>query len=164
MNRVFLARALKLGFTEIEVSTAEAPLVCRDRLRTFAWQPLSEDSAIGPSDDVIRIESTLNDHPAPVHEHRPTKARTILNDPRPSNGHATRNGATPDHPTPVENHAPDGLAALIREAEALHEALADARTRTGRLVVALRRHRKRERLVSSTLATLRELKLPEVVG
>jgi hypothetical protein len=163
-NREFLSRALKLGFTEVEIGTAESLLVCRDRLRTYAWQPLSKDSAIAPSDDVTRIESTLNDHPEPAHEARPTKARNTLNDLRPSNGQVTRSGDTLDHPIPAGTPTPDGLAALIREAEALHEALADARSRTGRLVVALRRHRKRERLVSSTLATLRELKLPEVVG
>jgi hypothetical protein len=163
-DRGFLSRALRLGFTDVEIGAAESPLVCRDQLRTYAWQPLSKDSAIEPSDDVTRIESTLCTIPEPVHEDRPTKARNTLNEPRPSNGHATRNGDTPDHPSPAETPAPDGLAALIREAESLHEALADARARTGRLVVALRRHRKRERLVSSTLATLRELKLPEVVG
>jgi hypothetical protein len=80
------------------------------------------------------------------------------------NGQSTRNGDTPDRLAQVETPTVNGLAALIQEAEALHEALADARARTGRLVVALRRHRKRERLVSSTLATLRELKLPEAVG
>ena len=163
-NRAFLARALRLGFTDIEIGAAEAPLVCRNGIRTYAWQPLSKDSAIEPSDDVTRIESTLNDHPVPAQEHRPTNARTTLNEPRILNGQVTRNGETHDHTTPVETPAVNGLAALIQEAEALHEALAGARARTGRLVVALRRHRKRERLVSSTLATLRELKLPEAVG
>jgi hypothetical protein len=32
------------------------------------------------------------------------------------------------------------------------------------LTIALRRHRKRERLVASTLATLKQLKLQEVAG
>ena len=59
---------------------------------------------------------------------------------------------------------PGGLAALIQEAEALHEALTDARARAGRLIVALRRYRSRERLVSSTLASLKALKLQEVAG
>jgi hypothetical protein len=125
---------------------------------------MSSDSAIEPRDDVTRIESALCTISEPVHEHRPTKARSTLNESRPANGRATHNGDSPDHSTPIENHAPDGLAALIREAEALHDTLTDARARTGRLVVALRRHRKRERFVSSTLATLRELKLPEAVG
>jgi hypothetical protein len=164
MNREFLSRALRLGFTDIDIGAAESPLVCRDAFRTYAWQPMSSDSAIEPRDDVTRIESALCTISEPVHEHRPTKARSTLNEPRPSNGHATHNGDSPDHTSPAETPAPDGLAALIREAESLHEALADARTRTGRLVVALRRHRKRERLVTSTLATLRELKLPEAVG
>ena len=55
-----------------------------------------------------------------------------------------------------------GLVALIQEAEALHEALADAKARTHRLVGALRRHRKQARLTSATLAALRQLKLQEV--
>ena len=55
-----------------------------------------------------------------------------------------------------------GLAALIQESEALHEVLADARTRSGRLTVALRRYRRRERLVSTTLASLKALKLQDV--
>ena len=57
-----------------------------------------------------------------------------------------------------------GLAALIQEAGALHEALSDARARAGRLVVALRKHRRRERLVQSTLASLKALKLQDVAG
>ena len=80
-------------------------------------------------------------------------------------------------PLPVETHAatphgtanglvagggPGGLAALIGEAEALHDALADAKARTHRLIGALRRHRKQARLTSATLTALRQLKLQEV--
>ena len=72
---------------------------------------------------------------------------------------------------PAKSNAPTldttettGLAALIREAGAIHETLTDARARTGRLVIALRRHRKRERLVSTTLASLKALKLQDVAG
>ena len=75
-----------------------------------------------------------------------------------------------DHPTPspdpdarsaAEPDRPPALAALIQEAEALHAALTDARTRTARLVAALRRHRKRTRWMASAVATLRRLELPE---
>jgi hypothetical protein len=58
--------------------------------------------------------------------------------------------------------SPAGLAALIREAEALLEALAGARSRAGRLVIALRKQKRRERLVAATLASLRQLKLQDV--
>ena len=70
-----------------------------------------------------------------------------------------------DHPEPAPAGEPSaGLAALIREAEALHEALGDARSRAARLVAALRRHRKRERLLNATLASIRGLELTDVAG
>ena len=55
-----------------------------------------------------------------------------------------------------------GLAALIQEAVALHEALADAKARTHRLIGSLRRHRRQSKLVTSTLRSLKELRLQEV--
>jgi len=56
------------------------------------------------------------------------------------------------------------MASVIQEAEALHESLSKARSHAHRLVMALRRQRKHDRLVASTLASLRELKLQEVGG
>jgi hypothetical protein len=60
--------------------------------------------------------------------------------------------------------AAGSMADLLQKAEALHAALVDAPARAGRLTVALGRHRKREKLVASTLATLRQLKLAEAAG
>ena len=67
---------------------------------------------------------------------------------------------------PEVNHdvAATGLIALIREAESLHETLGEARARSQKLVVALRRQRKQARLMNATLNTLRQLKLQEVAG
>jgi hypothetical protein len=42
-NRDFLARAIRLGFAEIEIVDSETPLVCRDRHRAYCWQPLSKE-------------------------------------------------------------------------------------------------------------------------
>jgi hypothetical protein len=56
------------------------------------------------------------------------------------------------------------LTGLIVEAEALQTILTDARTRSTKLAVALKRHRKRERLVQATLASLRQLKLQDVTA
>ena len=68
----------------------------------------------------------------------------------------------------AETTRPDGteqpgtsLAALIQEAESLHATLADAKSRTARLIAGLRRHRKQSRLVSETLKSLRKLRLVE---
>jgi hypothetical protein len=72
---------------------------------------------------------------------------------RPSGAVAT---AGPDRPV-------TSPAASIQEAEAPHTALADARSRTARLIAGLRRHRKQSRLLGDTLRSLRELKLAEAV-
>jgi hypothetical protein len=150
-NRELLARAIRLGFAELEVVDADAPLVCRDDRRVLAWQPLSKDSAIEASDDDTRIES--GSHPAPPPTEAALKPRIAMDRP-----------TLPDRPAPViaPEATPTGLASLIREAEALHEALAAARSRAGRLVVALRKQKRRERLVSATLASLRQLRLQDV--
>ena len=59
---------------------------------------------------------------------------------------------------------PTSLAALVQEAESLLAALADARSRTARLIAGLRRQRQQSRLVQETLRSLRELKLQDVVA
>jgi hypothetical protein len=152
-NRVFLARAARLGFAEIEVGAYSDPLVCRDARRAYAWVPLAGATPILPCDDVIRIEST--DHPDPAL--RPALPRK----PRKAMPERTEK-APPPTTTSNETSNPTGLAALITEAVALHELLGGARSRTAKLIGALRRERKRSRLLSSTLAQLRELRLQEV--
>ena len=159
-NREFLARAIRLGFPELEIVDADSPVVLRDRERVFGFQPLSKESAIEPADDVIRIESPslppcstpkaniTHEGPFPMSE-----TTTPVKPPKENGRHLAG-----EHP-----HA-GSLAALIQETEALHEVLTDARARAGRLTVALRRYRRRERLVSQTLASLKALKLQEVAG
>ncbi len=161
-NREFLARAIRLGFAEVEVADADSPLVCRDDRRILAWQPLPKDSAIAPAEDVTIIESD----PCPDETTRrpsagPSRIEAIEQTHRggPSGKVAVPNGHAP---AVVPESTNNGLAALIREAEALHESLGEARSRAGRLVVALRKQRRRERLVAATLASLRQLRLQDV--
>jgi len=145
-NRAYLARALRLGFDEVRLFGPDAPALCRDGLRSFAWQPLSRESAIGPSDDAVVVEPSVADR---TEERRPASA---MSDPASKPG----SGPAPEGPA--------GVASALEEAEALHRALADARSRTGRLVAALRRDRRRSRLVASTLRSIEELRLQEVAG
>jgi hypothetical protein len=183
-DRHFLERALRLGFPEIAIVDAKSPLVCRDRSRVYCWQPLSHESALEPTDDAVRIESPPPSNPAVIPQDELPRTRTTVSRPTratkdnaPANGAANgpMNGVTSDptngvasgtangHATP-ENTEPVILAALIHEAEGLHETMSQVKSRAGRLIVALRRYRRREKLVASTLASLRELKLTEVSG
>ncbi|WP_337174677.1 hypothetical protein [Paludisphaera sp.] len=150
-NREYLARALRLGFGEVRLFGPDAPALCRDGIRSFAWRPLSKESAIAPSDDAVVVE------PARA---GPAVGTIAMVSPSPS-------GCKPA-PKPSPEPAPEGpaggVASALEEAEALHRALADARSRTGRLVAALRRDRRRSRLVASTLRSIQELRLQEVAG
>ena len=99
-NREILARAIRLGFAEVEVVDADNPLVCRDGRRILAWQPLSKDSAIGPVDDVTRIESTataIPTSPPTPRRGRPGRGSTPSNGPitRAPTGRPSRPTATP---------------------------------------------------------------------
>jgi len=156
-DRALLARAVRLGFTEVEVVDAGSPVVCRDARRVYAWQPLSKDSAIGPDDDAVRIEpfTAVQAVKGAVN----SKDDDPVSEPDPPG----RPSASPGRDS-RSKEGTGGLSSLIQEAAALHDALADAKSRARRLVLALGRHRKQERRTSAALAALRQLKLQDVTG
>ena len=158
--RAFLATALGLGLRELRLSGPSGPVMGREGGLAYAWQPLDHDSALPQADDAIRIEP--EEGRAPVTSRpsssRPTPTAHEARTRRPLAATVNPPAAPPAIPAPPAS----GLAGLIREAEALHEALADARGRSGRLVAALRKHRKQSRLVQETIRSLRELRLQGV--
>jgi hypothetical protein len=182
-DRRFVARALRLGFRDVEFTDVESPVAARDHRPLYLWQPLNHESAIEPTDDVIRIESCPANTAASAAVAEPTRGCTEMrtrSHPVTSSALTPTASAAAERSTPMpseiktdgassgpqttDNGGPTGLTALIREAEALHEVLADARSRTARLITALRRQKRRDRLVASTLTALKELKLQEVNG
>ncbi len=153
MNRAYLARAARLGFVEVEVAGPDAPLCGRDGRRTYAWQPLGEAALVGPSDDAVRVESTAAEVPAP--------AGAVAAEPAVKTATTLAPLRVEKSPCPA---AQGGMAALIEEAVALHVALGDVRSRSARLVSALRGERRRTRLLASTIAQLRQIRLQDVAG
>ena len=152
----------------------ESPYVCRDASRIYAIQPLSGGSPPRPEVEVIRIESgaATGGEVRIATRTESTRRTTTVRE--------SRNGHEPAPATEGRNHAstrPAGaasttgteqpgtsLAALMQEAESLHATLADAKSRTARLIAGLRRQRKQSRLVNETLKSLRQLKLVEAAG
>ncbi len=158
-DRNLLARALRLGFAEVEVGEPAAPLVCRGARATYAWQPLSPESTLESNPELTRIESDPRPPAAEPRTPEPPRAPAV-----PARGRRPRpTRAAPARPRRRPRRRA-GLLALVREAESLHEALGAARTRSQRLVVALKRHRKQARLMAATIRSLRQLKLQEVAG
>jgi hypothetical protein len=162
-NREFLSRAVRLGFREIGLSGVEAPIVCRTEHQVYAWQPLSGDAAIAPTDSSIRIESTRKGQEPTPQRTEPVTPRRIMKDRVQCNGQEPGNPGS-DHSPSSEGSIGSSLATLIQDAEALHKNLTEARASTARLIAGLRRHRKQSRLLSDTLKSLRELKLTEATG
>ena len=56
-NRKYLGRAMKLGFREVLIFGNKVPALCQDECREYLWAILDPESAIKPTDDVIRIAS-----------------------------------------------------------------------------------------------------------
>ena len=60
-DRQYLRRAVQLGFAEIQVTTADRPLVCRDDTRTYVWMPLPNEPAPKAEDaQAVPASSTTN--------------------------------------------------------------------------------------------------------
>jgi len=57
LNRQYLARALQLGFNELQFVSAQAPMLGRDTQRVYVWAVLAPDAIIKPSADAIRLTS-----------------------------------------------------------------------------------------------------------
>ena len=148
-NRVLLERALRLGFTEIGFTGVESPFVCRTEGRVYAVQPLGGGSAPSADAEVIRIESgaaTGGERRVPAgteNTRRTTTVRESRNGHEPASpaeGRSRMSAGPAEVGTTAGSEQPSGtsLAALIQEAEALHATLADARSRTARLIAGLR--------------------------
>ena len=71
------------------------------------------------------------------------------------NGHAKGNDRT-QTPTVAKSND-QGFEVLIEQAEAVKVSLRDSLSKTGELISALKLHRKRSKLVQSTLQSLRRL-------
>jgi hypothetical protein len=155
-NRLYLARAVQLGFTELEVSKPGVPVVCRDERRTYLWVPLSPETALPPAEDALRIFSDGEGprDPHPQHERR----RARMTKP-PNNGSGSGPAPGPESVPAREDGRPSGIGIgdLIAAAQALKEALRDGHERAARLLAALKRHGKQSELLRSTLASLRQL-------
>ena len=107
-SRYYLARAVRLGFTEVQVQSPSDPILCRDRNRVFLWQPLSKDSAIEPTDDAIRIESTTSGSaPRPAAR---TNGERIMSRDEPQAQTPTEHADRREKPSPARRRTPTAAA------------------------------------------------------
>ena len=167
-----LARALKLGLSDLYIFGDEEALTWRGEDFVYLSAPLPKDNAIEPAADAIRIESpraeaATSASPPPIPK---TERITIpvsepivnqngnghANGTAKSNGHAktdTANGRSSHRKTGQQD-----IAALIDQATKLRSVAHDLMHQTAELVKSLKQHRRQSRVVANTLASLRALK------
>ncbi len=138
-DRKFVERALQLGFRAIHLRDAETPAVCRDDRRSYFWALLGKDSVLKSDATATRIESPLRQ---PVSMTSP-KARIPMK----------------PHPIPQteKKQAAGQPPSILAQAEVLQGTLRAALNGTRELIAAIKQRRKQNRLVESTLRSLKEL-------
>jgi hypothetical protein len=175
-SRLFVARALRLGFRQFLFFGDSSPLLAIDGQRQYLWMPLAAEDAAAPSADAIRILSSEASHLGNGSRRggRLAKRRGPLNRmknyPATSangNGHTNRetngNGQVVDESpsngttTEMNCHAAASSATVLEQADVLRSVLRDALTKTNELVSSIKRHKRQSRLVESTLSSLRQL-------
>jgi hypothetical protein len=150
--RRYLQRAIELGFQEIDLLAPDAIIVCRGTNRDYVWMPWSIESAVKATSDTIDIVSTStavsNRLPSPI-PHTPA--------PMPTNSTAAVPSPTSNRVKPRTKAAAMNKASLIEQCQSLRSKLRELLAETNELVRAAKRQRQSERLVRTTLASLKQL-------
>jgi hypothetical protein len=162
MNRETFARALDLGLSEVCIVSADKPFLFRNDQRSLVVMPLDKEAIAGPSDNATRISSANGEAASvPAAKDEESVVPEALTLPL-TNGTPSVNGtkkAARAVNKAVTRKAPSGtLAALVTEGEALKDVLRQAYTRTHQLLSAIKKYRRQNKVVQSTLASLRQLK------
>ena len=153
INRKYLARAVELGFTEMQVINPDQPIVCLDDRRVYLWMPLPKEGALTPTEDSMRVASDPN---------LPEASNTLSERTTVTMNVPSTNGTSPQLEPAVEKNdgsplRQPGINGLIDEAEALKVAIREDFERASRLAAGLKRHRKQSKVMAATLASLRQL-------
>ena len=174
MNRTYLTRAMRLGLDEICLYGNETALLGQGEGCQYVWMPLSKDSAIRPKKDALRIESPKGSPAVSLPESPPprrippvsettanTSTKAASNGRAASNGPVATNGqAKPEaanRRTSDRKGAQQDIVDLIAQAEKFRAAAHDLTHQANDLVKALKQHRRQNRVIETTLASIRQI-------
>ncbi len=151
-DRTFLCRAVELGFREIQLRSNTAPACCQDDRRTYLWALLDEESVLRASDQATKISSPPVSDSPPQTKGKSTTMVTTAN----SRPVSPRTSTTSTSATAGTNET-ETNPNLLTQAETLRESLSQALTDVRELITAIKRNQKQNRLVESTLRSLKQL-------
>jgi hypothetical protein len=166
-NRRYLQRAMTLGLNDLSLYGENAKLFCQGFERKFVWMPLGPGSSILPANDAVRIESPQGEIASPISEPVTPKEVPPMSVPTTtttgkaaSNGKAETQAQTEAKPrkAPSRKGSQQDIAALIDQAVKFRTALHDLMHESSGLVKALKQHRRQNKAIQNTLASLKQLK------
>ncbi len=166
-NRRCLQRSLDLGFTEFSFISPEAAVHCREANRQYVWMPHDPQSAVQATADTVVIESPDSMFTT-RRGHRQKRASAISNSvpvaipsgevspsmPTPS---TTETSAAPTSTKRRKSASSASKISLIEQAIAVRTKLRELLAETNELLRAAKRQKQQERLVRSTLDSLKQL-------
>lgn len=162
-SRQYLQRAAKLGFAKWYVSSPDKPVLCRDATRSYVWMLHHAGKEESAPAQIVQVASPL----APATDAASRKPARVTRHSEPSSS-ATRisnvmrscrkrQSETPVNDASVASVENGPLASPIDHALALRCELRDLTCRMNALVRSLQQQRRQERLLPSTLASLKQL-------
>lgn len=159
INRHYLQRAARLGFDRLEIYDADSPVVCRTEDRMYVWAPLSKEGIIPHSEQATIIASPQSSRRCPARRERPTAMSCSSSEhpPTPTTVNPESATAPATSLTPPAHKRCSATSSIMEEVLTLRVSLRDALTKTNELVRAVQRQRKQQRLMQSTLASLKQL-------
>ena len=150
MNRQYLARAIRLGFEQLLVFGRETPLQCCDDRRTYVWMALDARQSPSRAGEPLRIESPLATKHSSIHHNRIKEPNvTQINPPVADVPAATAK--------PSKRRRAVTSKSPVEQAIELRDALHVAARQANELARTLKRQRRQNRLVETTLASLKQL-------
>jgi hypothetical protein len=119
MNRKYLLRAVKLGFDQVYVTSPKSPVLCQDGDRQYVWALLNPESALGPIEDAVCVESPPAGEPSRTRQSKPRKRKATMPDPKPPRSGRGKTNGQPRAATD-DKADPQDVAELIQQAEAVN--------------------------------------------
>jgi hypothetical protein len=169
-NRRYLERAVELGLPELHLNGNDKQLRAFDERRTYIWMPLEEGAVIPPSANAIRIEpkpdEPTTESSSPNHRRKSVpKAQTTQPETASISADSVVKSAVPAlaaaETAPrikrTRESRPAATTSPIEQTKALLTFQREQIVKTKELLAALRRQQKQSKVVSATLAQLKEL-------
>ncbi len=158
IDRRFLLRAINLGFERIHFCDPGQSILCADASRSYLWMPLHPESSIPTSRKALVIESPHAGEtpaaPASVSISTPIQRNVPMNTTTPPPAETTPAAAPRRKRTSATASPAPGP---IEQTIALRDQLRTLLSQTNQLVKSLKKQRQQQRLMQTTLASLKQL-------